>query len=135
MNTCSVLFFVFALLSVVCGQCTYTATSNGCTYDLSGLNIPVNQPTSAFYTGMDDSGTTFYFNICGGLNSELSTGYSTSPAVLQETLNASNYSCGASNAMELQDYSGVAAEGIFISIYTFILYLLIFLFIRILSWC
>merc|ERR1712169_155553 len=85
MNTGSVLFFVFTLLSIVCGQCTYTA-SNGCTYDLSGLTIAVNQPTSAFYTGMDTSNSTFYFNICGALNSELSTGFSTPPGVLQETL-------------------------------------------------
>merc|ERR1712000_715364 len=81
MNTGSVLFFVFTLLSIVCGQCTYTA-SNGCTYDLSGLTIAVNQPTSAFYTGMDTSNSTFYFNICGAYN---------------------NTSIG--------DYSGVAAEG------------------------
>merc|ERR1712000_142259 len=94
MNTGSVLFFVFTLLSIVCGQCTYTA-SNGCTYDLSGLTIAVNQPTSAFYTGMDTSNSTFYFNICGALNSELSTGFSTPPGVLQETLNTGNYSCGA----------------------------------------
>merc|ERR1712000_796403 len=80
MNTGSVLFFVFTLLSIVCGQCTYTA-SNGCTYDLSGLTIAVNQPTSAFYTGMDTSNSTFYFNFCGALNSELSTGFSTPPGV------------------------------------------------------
>merc|ERR1711862_362751 len=86
MNTGSVLFFVFTLLSIVCGQCTYTA-SNGCTYDLSGLTIAVNQPTSAFYTEMDTSNSTFYFNICGALNSELSTGFSTPPGVLQATIN------------------------------------------------
>merc|ERR1712000_256537 len=110
MNTGSVLFFVFTLLSIVCGQCTYTA-SNGCTYDLSGLTIAVNQPTSAFYTGMDTSNSTFYFNICGALNSELSTGFSTPPGVLQETLNTGNYSCGAYNNTSIGDYSGAAAEG------------------------
>merc|ERR1712232_349628 len=110
MNTGSVLFFVFTLLSIVCGQCTYTA-SNGCTYDLSGLTIAVNQPTSAFYTGMDTSNSTFYFNICGALNSELSTGSSTPPGVLQETLNTGNYSCGAYNNTSIGDYSGAAAEG------------------------
>merc|ERR1712137_1206757 len=110
MNTGSVLFFVFALLSIVCGQCTYTA-NNGCTYDLSGLTIAVNQPTSAFYTGMDTSNSTFYFNVCGALNNELSTGYSTPPGVLQESLNGSNYSCGAYNAMSIGEYSGAAAEG------------------------
>merc|ERR1711862_543757 len=110
MNTGSVLFFVFTLLSIVCGQCTYTA-SNGCTYDLSGLTIAVNQPTSAFYTGMDTSNSTFYFNICGALNSGLSTGFSTPPGVLQETLNTGNYSCGAYNNTSIGDYSGAAAEG------------------------
>merc|ERR1712100_900380 len=110
MNTGSVLFFVFTLLSIVCGQCTYTASS-GCTYDLSGLTIAVNQPTSAFYTGMDTSNSTFYFNICGALNSELSTGFSTPPGVLQETLNTGNYSCGAYNNTSIGDYSGAAAEG------------------------
>merc|ERR1712100_625817 len=110
MNTGSVLFFVFTLLSTVCGQCTYTA-SNGCTYDLSGLTIAVNQPTSAFYTGMDTSNSTFYFNICGALNSELSTGFSTPPGVLQETLNTGNYSCGAYNNTSIGEYSGAAAEG------------------------
>merc|ERR1712063_126838 len=110
MNTGSVLFFVFALLSIVYGQCTYTA-DNGCTYDLSGLTIAVNQPTSAFYTGMDTSNSTFYFNVCGALNNELSTGYSTPPGVLQESLNGSNYSCGAYNAMSIGEYSGAAAEG------------------------
>merc|ERR1712232_63631 len=110
MNTGSVLFFVFALLSIVYGQCTYTA-SNGCTYDLSGLTIAVNQPTSAFYTGMDTSNSTFYFNICGALNSELSTGFSTPPGVLQETLNTGNYSCGAYNNTSIGEYSGAAAEG------------------------